>query len=153
MVRRNEQLLWRCWDKSQVKDRVGVRDPNIWNRRMSSELTPEAQGCASDPDHIAQRKAAPSMSATQPRGRRRQASAEELPKPGVRWVISRKAQVVAAVEAGRITLEEVCGRYSISEEEFKAWQVSLSRHGVYGLRITRSQLYRAEEPRDSKRKR
>jgi len=118
---------------------------------MSSELPPEAQGRASDMDHIAQRKAEPSMSATQPRGRRRQAAADDLPKPGVRWVISRKAQVVAAVEAGRITLEEVCERYSISEEEFKAWQVSLSRHGVYGLRTTRSQLYRTSKPGDPDR--
>jgi hypothetical protein len=119
---------------------------------MSSELPPEAQGCASDQNHIAQGKAALSMSATQPRGRRRQGAGEDLPEPGMRWVIRRKAQVVAAVETGRITLDEVCKLYAISEEEFKAWQASLSRHGVYGLRTTRSQLYRAQKSGDADRK-
>src|SRR4051812_38307560 len=60
---------------------------------------------------------------------------EDLPPPGVTcWVIRRKAQVVAAVDAGVISLEEVCRRYSVSLEEFASWQSSMQRHGVYGLR-------------------
>jgi hypothetical protein len=73
---------------------------------------------------------------------------EDLPPPGVgRWVIRRKAQLVAAVEAGVITRDEALDRYQVSSEEFESWQRSLRRHGIYGLRTTRSQLYRVE--RDS----
>jgi hypothetical protein len=77
---------------------------------------------------------------------------EDLPPPGVtRWVIRRKAQLVAAVEAGVITLDEALGRYSVSPEEFESWQRSLRRHGIYGLRTTRSQIYRDErEPSSNK---
>jgi len=79
-------------------------------------------------------------------GRRKTIELQELPPPGVtRWVIRRKAQVVAAVQAGIISLDEVCSRYSVSVEEFQAWQTSLQRHGLYGLRTTRSQIYRSSE--------
>jgi hypothetical protein len=60
-------------------------------------------------------------------------------------VIRRKAQVVAAVQAGTITVEEVCERYSVSMEEFQSWKRLFERHGVYGLRTTRSQIYRGDE--------
>ncbi len=70
----------------------------------------------------------------------------DLPPPGItRWVIRRKAQVVAAVESGLISLEEVCLRYSVSVEEFQSWQQSLKQHGLYGLRTTRAQIYRSTE--------
>jgi len=70
---------------------------------------------------------------------------EDLPPPGVtRWVIRRKAQLVAAVEAGVISLDDALGRYSVSPEEFESWQRSFRRHGIYGLRTTRSQIYRGE---------
>lgn len=70
---------------------------------------------------------------------------EDLPPPGVtRWVIRRKAQLVAAVEAGVISLDDALGRYSVSAEEFESWQRSFRRHGIYGLRTTRSQIYRVD---------
>jgi hypothetical protein len=76
--------------------------------------------------------------------RRKPIKIDELPPPGItRWVIHRKAQVVAAVQAGALSLEEVCERYSVSVEEFQAWQRTLQQHGVYGLRTTRSQIYRS----------
>jgi hypothetical protein len=76
--------------------------------------------------------------------RRKPIKVDELPPPGItRWVIHRKAQVVAAVQAGALTLEEVCERYSVSVEEFQGWQKTLQQHGVYGLRTTRSQIYRS----------
>ena len=76
--------------------------------------------------------------------RRKPIKIDELPPPGItRWVIHRKAQVVAAVQAGALSLEEVCERYAVSVEEFQAWQKTLQQHGVYGLRITRSQIYRS----------
>jgi hypothetical protein len=78
--------------------------------------------------------------------RRKPVKIDELPPPGItRWVIHRKAQVVAAVQAGALSLEEVCERYSVSIEEFQGWQKTLQQHGVYGLRTTRSQIYRASE--------
>jgi Protein of unknown function (DUF1153) len=67
----------------------------------------------------------------------------DLPPPGVkRWVIRRKAAVVAAVRSGAIGLEEACRRFELSEEEFHAWERGFDRHGVAGLRVTRLQVYR-----------
>ena len=69
---------------------------------------------------------------------------EDLPPPGTRrWVIRRKAEVVAGVRAGLISLEEACARYTLSVEEFLSWQRSIDRHGLRGLRTTRLQDYRA----------
>ncbi len=59
-----------------------------------------------------------------------------------RWVVRRKAAVVAAVQSGRITLEEACRRYQLTEEEFLTWQRDYQRHGLAGLRATRVQQYR-----------
>jgi hypothetical protein len=71
-------------------------------------------------------------------------SLESLPPPGTkRWVIRRKAIVVAAVRAGVISLEEACRRYTLSIEEFLAWQRLVDSHGLPGLRVTRLQDYRS----------
>jgi hypothetical protein len=71
---------------------------------------------------------------------------EDLPPPGTkRWVIRRKAEVVAGVRAGLITLEEACERYTLSVEEFLSWQRLIDRHGLRGLRVTRLQDYRGNE--------
>ena len=59
-----------------------------------------------------------------------------------RWVIRRKAEVVAAVRGGLLSLEEACERYSLTSEEFLAWQQCIDRHGMAGLRTTRLQQYR-----------
>ncbi len=64
------------------------------------------------------------------------------PRNTKRWVIRRKAELVAAVRGGLISLEEVCERYKLSEEEFRSWQESLAVHGVRGLRTTKLQYYR-----------
>ncbi len=67
----------------------------------------------------------------------------DLPPPGTkRWVVRRKAQVVAAVRGGLLSLEEACSRYALTVEEFLAWQHSIDRHGLAGLRTTRIQKYR-----------
>jgi len=67
---------------------------------------------------------------------------ENLPSPKTkRWVIRRKAELVAAVRGGLLSLEEACGRYRLTVEEFLAWQSSIDRHGFGGLRATRVQLY------------
>ncbi len=59
-----------------------------------------------------------------------------------RWVASRKAAVVAAVNAEVISKTDVERRYGISEEELGQWVNSLQKHGVGGLRATRSQIYK-----------
>lgn len=60
-----------------------------------------------------------------------------------RWVIRRKAEVVAAVRGGLISLEEACSRYALTVDEFLSWQMSIDQHGLAGLRTTRLQQYRA----------
>lgn len=67
----------------------------------------------------------------------------DLPKPNtVRWVIRRKAEVVAAVRGGLLTLDSALERYGLSSEEFMSWQRSIESHGISGLRTTRIQQYR-----------
>jgi Protein of unknown function (DUF1153) len=71
------------------------------------------------------------------------APAVELPSPGPkRWVVRRKAVVVATVRSGALNLQDACRRYNLSVEEFLAWQGSIDRYGVPGLRVTRLQIYR-----------
>ena len=59
-----------------------------------------------------------------------------------RWVIRRKAEVVAAVRGGLLSLEEACARCTLTIEEFLSWQASIDEHGLAGLRTTRIQQYR-----------
>ncbi len=68
---------------------------------------------------------------------------EDLPPPGTtRWVVRRKAAVVAGVRAGLLSLDEACERYRLSVEEFLSWQSTIERHGERGLRVTRLKDYR-----------
>ena len=68
---------------------------------------------------------------------------EDLPPPDtVRWVIRRKAELVAAIRGGLLSLEDACERYQLSEEELQSWANSIAKHGIRGLRSTRLQLYR-----------
>ena len=67
----------------------------------------------------------------------------DLPAPSTkRWVIRRKAEVVAAVRGGLLCLEEACERYTLTVEEFLSWQMSIDEHGLAGLRTTKIQNYR-----------
>lgn len=66
------------------------------------------------------------------------------PSDTKRWVIRRKAEVVAAVRGRLLTLDEACAKYGISEEEFESWQKAIERFGIQGLRTTRLQKYRAK---------
>jgi len=70
---------------------------------------------------------------------------DDLPPPETRrWVIRRKAEVVAGVRNGLISLEDACNRYKLSVEEFLSWQRLIDRHGMRGLRTTRLQQYRRD---------
>ena len=60
----------------------------------------------------------------------------DLPPPNTgRWVIRRKAEVVAAVRGGLISLEEALERYSLTNDEFLSWQRSIERHPCHELRV------------------
>ena len=66
-----------------------------------------------------------------------------LPSIGTtRWVARRKAEVVAAVDGGLMSVDEACARYSISIEEFTSWKRAVDRSGLKGLRVTRLNQYR-----------
>ncbi len=68
---------------------------------------------------------------------------DDLPPPETkRWVARRKAEVVAAVRAQLLTLEEACKRYNLSTEEFVGWEAAIDKHGLGGLRVTRIQDFR-----------
>lgn len=69
------------------------------------------------------------------------------PKDCKRWIIRRKAIVVAAIRGGLISLEEACRRYSLSVEEFDVWVGLVDKHGLYGLRVTLTQIYRPKSQR------
>lgn len=67
----------------------------------------------------------------------------DLPDPDTdRWVSRRKAEVVAAVRGGLLSLDEACARYALSLQEFVGWQRSVDRFGLAGLRATRIKQYR-----------
>lgn len=73
---------------------------------------------------------------------------DALPPAGTtRWVVRRKAEVVAAVNGGLLTVNEACRRYSISLEEFTGWQRAVWRSGMPGLRVTRLKHYRDQYER------
>lgn len=68
---------------------------------------------------------------------------DDLPPPETkRWVARRKAEVVAAVRAQLLTLEEACKRYNLSTEEFIGWEAAIDKYGLGGLRVTRIQDFR-----------
>jgi len=67
----------------------------------------------------------------------------DLPAPDTkRWVIRRKAEVIAAVRGGLLSIEEACSRYMLTVDELLSSQSSLDQHGLAGLRTTRIQQYR-----------
>lgn len=74
------------------------------------------------------------------------------PRDTTRWVASRKAQVVAAVDAGLLTINDVIARYGLSLEEFCGWRRAMDRAGIAGLRVAWAQQSRAAQRRAHQRK-
>jgi hypothetical protein len=75
---------------------------------------------------------------------------EDLPPTNTkRWVIRRKAEVVAAVRGGLLSLEDACRKYTLSVEEFLSWQRAIDEDGLLGLRTTRVQDYRQDKSKIS----
>ena len=70
----------------------------------------------------------------------------ELPALNTRrWTIRRKAALLQALRSGALTLDQARDRYALSVEEIRAWERDLERHGLYGLRATRVQIYRRDK--------
>jgi len=59
-----------------------------------------------------------------------------------RWVIRRKAEVVAGVKGGLLSLSDACERYRLTVDEFLSWQHAIRRYGLDGLRATHAQQHR-----------
>jgi Protein of unknown function (DUF1153) len=60
-----------------------------------------------------------------------------LPEPGTtHWVAQRKAEIVDAVEARVLSVEEAVARYGLSFEEFASWRRALCRGGLHALETT-----------------
>lgn len=59
-----------------------------------------------------------------------------------RWVASRKAQVVKAVEDQLLSKEDALKQYNLSDEEFESWRSSIHRYGVDALKVTFLQKFR-----------
>ncbi len=67
----------------------------------------------------------------------------DLPPPSTRrWVASRKAAVVRAVESGLISQSDALARWDLSEEELAEWLSAVQAHGEAALKATSIQHYR-----------
>ena len=59
-----------------------------------------------------------------------------------RWVTGRKAEVLAAVDCGLLSVDEACVRYGISLDELLSWKRAAGRAGLPGLSVKRVQDHR-----------
>ena len=59
-----------------------------------------------------------------------------------RWVASRKAQVIKAVQSGLISRENALEMYALSDDEYESWENAVRIHGVDALKTTALQRYR-----------
>ncbi len=58
------------------------------------------------------------------------------------WTPTKKAEVVAAVRNGLLSLDEARERYSMTIEEYTSWERHLDEHGLEGLLLGKLQEYR-----------
>lgn len=63
-----------------------------------------------------------------------------------RWVPHRKAEVVAAVRGGFMSLDDARKRYALSIDEYLSWQREIDLYGLAGLRVNRTQKRRRAGP-------
>jgi hypothetical protein len=65
-----------------------------------------------------------------------------LPPPPKRWVSHRKAEIVAAIRNGYLTLDDALNRYSLTVDEYMTWRHGLDIFGLAGLRVNEIQRRR-----------
>jgi CheY-like chemotaxis protein len=69
------------------------------------------------------------------------ATYSDLPPPNTsRWVARRKAQVIDAIQLGRLSVDEACRLYRLTVEELAGWQRAFLRYGLNGLKATHARL-------------
>lgn len=75
-------------------------------------------------------------------------SLASLPPPDTkRWIIRRKALIVAALRQGLLSREQACERYNLSLHELESWEEMIDRQGLPGLRVTLLKQYRGQNLR------
>ena len=67
------------------------------------------------------------------------------PSDTVRWVASRKTMVLAAIDAGSLSMEEARLMYRLSIEEIASWSRLIGLHGTDGLKSSKLGGYRRGE--------
>ena len=67
------------------------------------------------------------------------------PSNTVRWVASRKTMVLAAIDAGSLSMEEACLMYRLSIEEIASWSRLTDLHGTDGLKTSKLEKFRKGE--------
>jgi uncharacterized protein DUF1153 len=112
-----------------------------------SMIRPELSA-GSDESCGAEKRANPNQISSAIQLERSDAPLPPLPK---RWVPRRKAEIVAAVRDGLMTLGEANERYALSVEEYLTWKRGLDLFGLSGLRVNKIQQCR-HQPRSKKRR-
>lgn len=69
-------------------------------------------------------------------------SLADLPPAETRWVASRKATVIHAVQGGLLAREDALKTYGLTDEEFDSWAGAMKRHGKTALKVTSLQDFR-----------
>jgi transposase-like protein len=71
----------------------------------------------------------------------------DLPPPCPRrWLPRLKADVVAAVNSGLLTIDEACDRYQLTAEELASWVSAAASGGLHALSIKSIPQNRARSP-------
>jgi len=67
------------------------------------------------------------------------------PADTTRWVVRRKAEVIAAIRGGLLSQEQAIEYYNLTLEEFESWLTMINEYGIAGLRTTRTRHYRRRQ--------
>ena len=62
----------------------------------------------------------------------------------IRYTPGRKAEIVLAIRAKKISREQAMREHGLSDDELATWERDFDCHGVNGLRSTRLQHYRGK---------
>ncbi|MBB4860899.1 hypothetical protein HNO88_004245 [Novosphingobium chloroacetimidivorans] len=70
-------------------------------------------------------------------------TARQLPPATTsRWVARRKAEVVAAIDGGLLSVAAACSRYNLTLEELGSWRRHYKDEGMKGLQQSSIQKHR-----------
>jgi hypothetical protein len=128
---RGFNLLFSLSGKSWLQRAAGAHSlvRNESSRRFAERDGDRSGGMTTQPDVLTEVRRPPAKTGLPPTTTKR-------------WVVRRKAEVVAAVADGRLTVDEACALYSLTVDELECWRTYVERHGVEALRATRLQHYR-----------